>query len=97
MLSACSIIGWFSLSFLFTTAVEIRPNGTAAIGPARRSGREHNERRNEIYAALASSCRTPPAGALPMEIFRGFIASGISRTNSIFSKPFSNAALFTWT
>ena len=45
-------------------------------------------------AALASSCWT----LLPlMAIRRGFMASGISRTSSIFSSPLSNEAFLTWT
>ena len=32
-----------------------------------------------------------------ISIFRGFIASGISRTSSICSMPFSKLAPFTWT
>ena len=48
------------------------------------------------YAAFASSCCTLSAAPL-IAMRRGFMASGISRTSSIFSKPLSKAALFTCT
>lgn len=48
-------------------------------------------------AALPSVCRMLGADDPAIEIRRGFLASGISRTNSICSKPLSNAAPLTWT
>ena len=48
-------------------------------------------------AALVSICWTLDAGEPLIAIRRGFIASGISRTSSICSKPLSNAAPLTWT
>lgn len=41
--------------------------------------------------------RTFEAGEPAIEIRRGFMASGSSRTSSILSKPLSNAAPLTWT
>jgi len=44
-----------------------------------------------------SSCWTLPAGVLLIAMRRGFMASGISRTSSIFSRPLSNTAPLTST
>ena len=48
-------------------------------------------------AVLPSICRTFEAAEPAMEIRRGFMASGSSRTSSIKSKPLSNAARLTCT
>jgi hypothetical protein len=65
--------------------------------PAIRAGMLSLAETKTAHAALASSCCTLLAGVPLMAMRRGFMASGISRINSILSKPFSNAALFTWT
>jgi hypothetical protein len=49
------------------------------------------------YAALGSSCSTLDALGALIAIRRGFIASGISRTNSTWSRPLSNRAPLTST
>ena len=48
-------------------------------------------------AALDSIWCTLDCGAPLMAIRRGFMASGISRTSSIFSRPLSKDASLTWT
>jgi hypothetical protein len=63
---------------------------------------EHRERVREVWrpdqaADLPSICRRFEADEPSFEIWRGFMASGISRTSSIFSRPLSKAAPLTWT
>jgi hypothetical protein len=71
---------------------------TDAMAPPGGTGREFQAVSTiGAYAALPSSCCAFPAGAPVMAIRRGFIASGISRSNSIVSKPLSKLALFTCT
>jgi hypothetical protein len=53
--------------------------------------------REKLQAAFGSSCWMFEAATLLIAIRRGFIASGISRTSSIWSRPLSNAAPRTWT
>lgn len=76
------------------SAVERSSQASAAAVPARKASSA-----GCCQAALVvSSCWTlEPACGLLIAIRRGFIASGISRTNSIWSRPLSNAAPFTWT
>ena len=57
-------------------------------------GRKFRMRPRGRQAALASICF---AFAPPIEILRGFIASGISRTSSMWSRPFSRLAPVTST
>jgi hypothetical protein len=57
----------------------------------------HGCRGTVTQATLASSlCRLSGVAPL-MAICRGFMASGISRTSSILSRPLSNVAPLTWT
>ena len=54
-------------------------------------------RRSFPQAALASSLRGLAGVAPLMAICRGFMASGISRSSSILSRPLSKVASLTWT
>jgi hypothetical protein len=54
-------------------------------------------RRALAQAAFESSWCTLACEAPLMAIRRGFMASGISRTSSILSRPLSNDAFLTWT
>ena len=57
----------------------------------------HQTAQAAVQAALASICWTLLAGAPVMAIRRGFMASGICRTSSIFKRPLSKAAPLTST
>jgi hypothetical protein len=68
---------------------------------ASRDGVRHGKRCPGVIAAgqaaLVSISRMFEVGEPLIAIRRGFMASGTSRTSSIFNKPLSNAAPLTWT
>jgi len=65
------------------------PRGTGALSQAWRS--------NGAQAAALSSVTCGAGAAVAIGIWRGFFASGISRTRSTWSRPFSSVAFFTCT
>jgi hypothetical protein len=79
------------------TRGDVTGHERARHADARRHLMRSGEARLSSYAALGSSCSTLDALGVLIAIRRGFIASGISRTNSTWSRPLSNRAPLTST
>ena len=75
-----------------------RPHGFLRSKTSRAAARSPGRRDSAFAQAALDSIWCTLACAAPlMAIRRGFMASGISRTSSIFSRPLSKDASLTWT